>query len=201
MCMLGIFLDIETTGLDPIRHRPLEIAFEVIDFKEAKTLACYQSIIRQPLFIWENKDSKSVEINGFTFDEVQTGKNEQEIASEIKKIFSDSHIERNNSIFICQNPAFDRSFFSQIVPIPLQEEWQWPYHWLDLASMNWALSISKNPSSLNIPLSKNKIAESLGLPPEGDLHRAKAGVSHLIACYKALFKTFEGKKQKGLLSD
>lgn len=190
--MKGIFLDIETTGLNPLRHKPIEIAFEIVDFSENKRISSYQTVIKQPRLAWETKDTASLEINGFTFDEVSSGKDTGQVSLEIESIFKDLGIERTSDAFICQNPAFDRTFFSQIVEIRKQEELKWPYHWFDLASMFFGIqvlnSLKKNQSfPQKLPLSKNSIAESLNLPKEGSPHRAKAGVTHLMLCYQALF--------------
>ncbi|WP_194846944.1 hypothetical protein [Candidatus Neptunochlamydia vexilliferae] len=35
-------------------------------------------------------------------------------------------------------------------------------------------------------VSKNKIAEALGLPIEGDPHKAMNGVDHLLLCYESV---------------
>src|SRR5690606_41210059 len=50
--MLLIFLDTETTGLDPDKHRTLEIAYKVIDAQTDLPIVSYQTIVSQPLEIW-----------------------------------------------------------------------------------------------------------------------------------------------------
>jgi DNA polymerase-3 subunit epsilon/oligoribonuclease len=67
----------------------------------------------------------------------------------------------------------------------------WPYHWLDLASMYWALEIKKSQNlEYSLPdeilLSKDNIAKSLGLEQEAKPHRAMHGVDHLLLCYTHL---------------
>ena len=42
--MLNVFLDTETTGLDPMRHRVIEIAFKVVESHEV--IVSYEAIIR-----------------------------------------------------------------------------------------------------------------------------------------------------------
>ncbi len=42
--MQAIFLDIETTGLDPFFHRILEIAFKIVDVPSGYEKLTYQSI-------------------------------------------------------------------------------------------------------------------------------------------------------------
>lgn len=189
--MLAIFLDIETTGLDPHRHHVIDIALKIVDISTGKLRNSYQSVVKQPYAAWDKRDPGSIEINGFTWDQVQAGKDPSLVAIEIIDLFSKLGIERGKSVFICQNPAFDRGFFTHLIDVYTQEKLLWPYHWLDLASMYWALLVQKQaaqgipfPEQLN--LSKNEIAKACNLPPESAPHRAMNGVNHLILCYGAV---------------
>lgn len=189
--MQAIFLDTETTGLDPFSHRLLEIAFKVVDVATGFEKLTYQTIVKQPIEVWNKSDPGSVEFNGFTWEKVQLGKEETIIRQEIIQIFKDLNINRGTAIFICQNPAFDRNFFAQLIDVYTQEEFKWPYHWLDFASMFWALFIEKSrlnhqpfPSEIN--LSKNSIAQRYQLPIEVMPHGALNGVDHLLLCYRTV---------------
>lgn len=178
--MLGIFLDLETNGLNAFKHRILEIAFQVIDLESGEVKASYDTVVSQSPSAWEKSDPKSLQINGFTFDMLQKGKSEAEVTKEIIELLSALNIRRGNAIFICQNPSFDRMFFNQLIDPETQESLNWPYHWLDLASMYWA----KEKGSL--ALSKNAIATKLGLPEETLPHKAMNGVKHLLLCYEVV---------------
>ncbi len=187
--MLAIFLDIETTGLDPQVHRTIDLAFKIVDFNSYEIIESYQSVVKQPYDEWQNHDPVSLQINGYTWDIVSLGKDPRVVSQEIIDIFNKYKIIRGNSVFICQNPAFDRVFLTQLIPIPKQEELRWPYHWLDLASMYWALLLEQcnkknKPFPSNMTLSKNEIAERFGIPPESSPHRAMNGVDHLMTCYE-----------------
>lgn len=190
--MQAIFLDIETTGLDCTRHKPIDVAFQIVDMTSCRLITRYQSLVRQPKAVWELADPTSLLINGYTFEQVSEGKDPEEIGSEIVNIFTSRGIERGKSVFICQNPAFDRGFFMQLVDVYTQERLNWPYHWLDFASMYWALLVNETqschghfPEKLN--LSKNEIAKRYNLPEESLPHRAMQGVEHLMSCYQAVF--------------
>lgn len=189
--MLIIFLDTETSGLDPSKHRTLEIAFKIMDASSGRVLQGYDSIVRQTADVWAEADPESLKINGFTWEEQLTGKSEKTIASEIIEDLNLAGIGQNPAVFLCQNPSFDRVFFTQLIHQSLQEEYKWPYHWLDLASMYWVARWFENPAStkelIEKDLSKNQIANYYGLPPEELPHRAMQGVDHLMACYKELF--------------
>ena len=136
--MLAIFLDIETTGLDPKIHQPIDIAFKVIDPSTGEVKGDYQSIVKQSQERWDERDPISIEINGYTWEEVQSGKEPDVIAKEIIEQFTEFKVQRGKAVFICQNPAFDRGFFTHIIDVYTQENLNWPYHWLDFASMYWA---------------------------------------------------------------
>lgn len=190
--MLAIFMDLEATGLDPKRHRVIDLALKVMDLNRGEVVASYQTIVKQPYEVWEKRDSFSIEINGFQWGQLQGGVEEADVGHQIVTLFTDLGIERGKAVFICQNPAFDRSFFAQIVDLYTQERLKWPYHWLDLASMYWYMIMEKAyKEGKNLPeeisLSKDEIAKAYGLPKEIKPHRAMNGVDHLILCYKALF--------------
>ncbi len=189
--MRAIFLDIETTGLDQTKHVPIDIAFIIIDVTTGQEISRYESVIKHPLEIWQKRDIGSVAVNGFSWEEIVLGKEPEVVAKEIKEIFLKTNVRRLKSVFICQNPAFDRGFFTQLIDVYTQEKLNWPYHWLDFASMYWALLAKENaekgfPFPEEINLSKNEIAKQNHLPAEAEPHKAIRGVEHLIACYKTV---------------
>ena len=196
--MRTIFMDIETTGLDPARHDVVDIAFKVVDVTAGFHITSYHSLVKVTEEAWERRDPISMEINGFSWEQVSSGKEPAVVGKEIVALFTDLQIERGKAVFICQNPAFDRSFFNHLVEVYTQEGLNWPYHWLDLASMYWALVAEKSkqngiPFPEQITISKNEIARHYNLPPEMHPHRAMKGVEHLIQCYEAVL----GVKFKG----
>ena len=192
--MQAIFLDIETTGLDPYRHSVIEIALKIIDLPSGTLRGAYQAILKLSKHAWDKRDPSSIQINGFSWDEVRHGADPKEVHREIIELFQASGIVRGKAVFICQNPSFDRAFFIQLIDTYTQEKMNWPYHWLDLASMFWAVSHLQRtekgePCPESMILSKNEIARIYSLPPEIEPHKAMNGVDHLIACYEAVLKT------------
>lgn len=189
--MIGVFLDTETNGLNFQIHKILEIAFRIVDLTDATVKEEYQALLAQPIESWEKSDQESLRVNGFTWQEVSLGKTERQVSQDIIDIFTRCGVRRKKAVFICQNPSFDRGFFSQLIDSDTQELLSWPYHWLDLASMYWALSMYKAKQKLGpLPwetgLSKDLIASQYHLPQEEKPHRAMNGVQHLILCYKAV---------------
>ncbi len=190
--MYLIFLDTETTGLNPEKHRIIEIAYKVVDSITRRVVVSYESIVAQPLEVWAAADPESLKINGFTWEQTLHGQSERVVASEIENDFHRLELGQREGVFICQNPSFDRAFFLQLINADVQEGFGWPYHWLDLASMYWATCLisNKHPITKESDLSKNSIATYYGIPPEEEPHRAINGVKHLMACYEAIFGAF-----------
>ncbi len=108
--MQAIFLDIETTGLDPLRHSPLDIAIEIVDLSSLKRLGSYQSSIRVSKQNWESSDPVSVQINGFTLERAESGVPLQQVRSEVMAFFEQHQVKRGRSFFICQNPPLTEVF-------------------------------------------------------------------------------------------
>lgn len=193
--MFAIFLDLETTGLDPKKHRVIDIGMVCVDITNSQICAKYQSLIAIESMEWEKSDPNSLAINGYSWEELQGGRPVGLIADEIEALFARQGIIRGKAVFICQNPSFDRAFFTQIVDTYRQEELRWPYHWLDLASMFWALEVKRlqqlgEPMAQTLSLSKNEIAGRYGLAPEPAVHRAMNGVVHLLETYQKLLNIF-----------
>ncbi len=193
--MRGIFLDIETDGLDPDLHQALEVGVSIYDLHTMTCICEYSSFIRCSERHWTfGSDPRALAVNGITFEDVKDAKEASEVCADLTEMFLSHEIDKTNSVFICQNPSFDRGFFPQIMPVETQHELELPYHWLDLASMFFASSFHEinNPikphnDSRLIRLSKDSIAIHLGIPMEERPHRALKGVNHLISCYRQLF--------------
>lgn len=190
--MLGIFLDSETNGLNAAVHRPIDIACKIVDFSTERIVGSYQSIIKIPFESWMAKDPASIKINGYTWEMVSSGKDAAIVSQDIVALFIKLKVQRGGAVFICQNPSFDRAFFNLLVDVYMQEQLNWPYHWLDFASMYWTKLVQSTldqgkvlPEKFSV--SKNDIAQAYHLEPEASPHRAMQGVDHLILCYQALF--------------
>lgn len=189
--MLGIFLDSETNGLNPNIHRAVELAYKIIDLFSGEEKETFDTLIYQPEEIWKQSNLKSLSINGLTYEEVKKGQSEKTVAAQIIKSFERNNIKNKTSVFICQNPSFDRVFFSQLIDTEIQNMLDLPYHWLDLASMYWSLSmqnakVNKSLFPWETGFSKDRIATTYKLPKEAIPHRAINGVNHLILCYKSV---------------
>ncbi|MEM8727513.1 MAG: 3'-5' exonuclease [Chlamydiota bacterium] len=185
--MLGIFLDSETNGLNIRKHRLIELAYKIVDMESGAILESFATLLSIPYEEWRKSDPSSIAVNGLSWDDLKDGMEPDQAAEAIQSSFKRLAIERGKAVFICQNPSFDRPFFSQLIDTDVQEELNWPYHWLDLASMHWSKCLTdEKVFPWDTGVSKNQIAAALGLPPEIDPHQAMNGVDHLILCYEAI---------------
>lgn len=195
--MLGIFLDTETNGLNPKKHKILEIALQIVDVFTGKIIDSFESQLSISTQDWKDSDPSSLNVNGFTWEQTCKGSSPIAVAKLIYELFEKNEVKRGEAVFICQNPSFDRAFFGQLIDPDEQEALLWPYHWLDLASMYWAETIRKGKEGTqNYPwetgCSKDTIAIAYHLPAEEKPHRAINGVKHLILCYETVVG-FPGK--------
>ena len=185
--MFGIFLDIETNGLNTQRHKIIEIAYKIVNVLTGEIAESFETIIFQSFESWQLSDPNSLNINGFSWDEVKRGMAQKTAAQAIRNSFERWKIKRGKAVFICQNPSFDRGFFNQLIDSDVQEKLNWPYHWLDLASMYWAYAMKKGSQyPWETGISKNKIAKVFELPFEQIPHKAMNGVNHLLLCYHTI---------------
>lgn len=185
--MQGIFLDIESNGLDCYKHRVLEIALKIISLETGQCQASFESAVYVSPQQWTCSDTRSLAINGCSqYSLIEQAPVSSQVGNHIIKLFNDHQVHRDQTLYICQNPSFDRPFFAQLVDAYTQESYEWPYHWLDLASMFWAKHSSQDLQHSIKGLSKDAIANFFKLAPETKPHRAMRGVEHLIECYSIL---------------
>jgi oligoribonuclease len=189
--VLGIFLDTETNGLNAQKHKIIEIALQILDVFNGQVIDTFHSVVSISFEDWQKSDPESLQVNGFKWEEVIQGAPAYVVGSKIQDSFAKNKIRRGEAVFICQNPSFDRIYFSQLIDPDIQERLLWPYHWLDLASMYWAEAIKKGSLGTgkypwDTGYSKDKIALTYRLPTEERPHRAMNGVKHLLLCYKTV---------------
>jgi oligoribonuclease len=185
--VLGVFLDSETNGLDWSKHTILEICFIIKNLITGEKVDSYNALIIPNEEEWRNSDVKSLAYTKISLDALKTdGKERLLVRQEILSIFKRNNIVRGKAVFICQNPSFDRVFFSRLVEVDTQERLLLPYYWLDLASMYWSKRIAEKPSSYTFSISKDGIAKHFNIADEEKPHRAEAGVKHLIECYNSV---------------
>ena len=187
----AVILDSETTGLDASRHQILEIALKVVETGTGEWLGAFQSVVSLSKKEWGDADPKALRVNGFTWRDVQArGRSRDDIAVDVCALFSRHNLTFSNAFFLCQNPSFDRAFFSQICSPSVQKSCAFPFYWMDFASMHWALTAKEmtvgRRKLTTIPCSKDGIARFRGLPEETKPHTAMNGVDHLLLLFSKI---------------
>jgi len=113
-----LWVDLEMTGLDPQRHRVIEIAAEVTDF-EFKTTASYEAVVFQSDEVLADANDwtkRQMAVNGLA-DKVQKGMPEADVARTfaalIKEQFGDEPaVLAGNSIH--QDRSFIRQWWPEV---------------------------------------------------------------------------------------
>jgi DNA polymerase III epsilon subunit-like protein len=155
-----IFLDTETTGLDPDVHEVWEIAYARID---------------------GDVHTATVPHFGFTADPqalAMNGYHDNAIPSAPPDFDAEVIRELSGNILVCANPPFDRAF--------LRRRWgfePWHYRSIDVESMAYSVLHYEQPKGMK------DIAEDLrglGYQIAQPGHRAWSDVVALRDCYKAL---------------
>lgn len=157
-----IYLDTETTGLDPHRYEMWEIAWAVND-EPVHVLQLPHSIL--------NADPTALELNGY-WDRAHPRNELNELVDmELRQLL------RGNTL-VCANPTFDRMF--------MYERWGLePYHYrsIDIESMALLCFEWERPRGLKDI--RNELVSRLYDIPEPD-HSAVRDVEVTRACYHAI---------------
>ena len=194
MSMRLIFLDIETTGLDPAKDVPLEIAIMILNADDLSQIYSAEYLIKQDGVKLDKLGNIGTSVHGIDRRDLNEAYNPYQIFLAVNDAFTFMKISKDNAVFVCQNPSFDRQFFNQIFPEEYRISEGWPYHWLDLASMFW---ITEQLPEYML-LSKDNIAVKLDIPVEVKPHKAMQGVKHLIRCYIEMMKRTCTRRKNGI---
>lgn len=155
-----VFLDTETTGLDPDKHEVWEIAWAYIEGEVFSTPVQHSGVTADP---------KAISMNGYNNRAVWDMTNRADLR--VRNIFE-------GATLVCANPTFDRMF--------LRKRWGLePYHYrsIDIESMALVILGYERPKGLkDIAGDLRKIGYDIGEPN----HSAWLDVTVLRACYKAL---------------
>lgn len=171
-----LFVDVETTGLDPLKHELIEIAAIRTTFDGLHIKESFEAKLR-PQHL-ERAEPKALEVNGY--NEVEWAP-ERCIAPEsvVKTLASMAA----NAVLVGHNISFDENFLvalytSQGLPSPFG------YHKVDTVALAWPFFVNGTLSGLNL----SKLCAYLGVPTIPN-HRAASDVS---ACRKAYLLLMEG---------
>ncbi len=166
------FTDVETTGLDEIKHEILEIGLVLVDQQTGEVIDTLNLKVK-PEHI-ETADETALKVNGYDAGDWQD-------AIPIIEAMALYGEKAKDAIFCSHNVTFDWSFIAVAfkkasLKSPLD------YHRLDLFTLIWAKTKGSNIESFSL----SKVAQFLGLPEEPLPHRAINGARTAHEIYKKI---------------
>lgn len=168
-----VFLDIESTGLDPDTHEIIEIAAcrQANDFSKP---ACWVDHKTTPLHI-DRADAKALEINKYSADVWR------EKAIPLKNALEDFVMLCEGDVtLVIQNPTFDWGFIrSALKKFNLKPSID--YHIIDVASMVWPYVMRGLIESVSL----EKTCDYWDISNAG-AHGARRDVERLMSVYQAI---------------
>lgn len=171
-----IFVDLETTGLDPEQHEIIEIACLVVDGETFVVKKQYEEKIK-PIHL-ETANPNSLQVNGYSDEEWREAKSLFDVLKEVNQLTP-------GGILVGWNVSFDWGFlergFKYLGMLP-----QFDYHRIDVMSIAYAKVYSQKEIR---ELGMRKIAPHLGINlQERKPHRAAEDVQ---ACFEIFKKLME----------
>lgn len=192
-----LFLDIETTGLEPAEGAVIcSIGAVVSNGTEPED---YLSLFIKPTQEqWSKASPKALEINGLTYDFLHdAGKSFNDARDDFLNFLVELGLT-SDVAYIGQNPAFDVKFLSHyfgpeldFVGRPWAEEAVNVMELYSAASRRKLVPFLKSRSGKNISL-------ALGVEPEPDVHDALEGAKVVQRNYNALVKLL-GDHKSGIV--
>ena len=176
------FVDIETTGLIPGHHEPIDIGIVMTDLEGNEQGEMFVRI--QPEFP-ERTDEGARAVNAFEegrWRELGALSRQDAVARIVK--FNKSIAGKRNVLMVAFNSQFDAAFLDHLFRAE-DRSWRELYHYfvLDLPSMAWSLGIKG--------LTGSSIAATLGVEDEphvADLHTGITGARLNARLYRKLLQ-------------
>jgi DNA polymerase III epsilon subunit-like protein len=165
-----IVIDVETTGVDEVKHSILSVG--AIDFEHPER----QFYEECRAFAGAHIDEEGLAINGFTREQVLDSNKQTD--RELLEHFITWAKQSEEQTFAGQNPSFDRDFLHRTAD-RYHIEWPFAFRTIDQHSVCYTHMIKRgvippvihNHSDLN----SDKIMQYLGLPAEIHPHNALNG--------------------------
>lgn len=177
-----IWIDTETTGLDPSKHEMLEVAVvtETVLTDGSGSIINGWSAKIAPERI-ETADAKALQINGYTPETWAGAPTFREVADELAELLA------SGSIVCGHNVGFDVAFIEAAFA-RIGRKVRLPYHKLDTVTMAYA---AWNAAGTGPGLSLDKLRKHLAMPTEGSHSALKDAEDARIVYYEALSKLKE----------
>ena len=153
--------DLETTGLDPLKHEIVEIGLVLV--KQPDLQIIYKLDIKVKPESISTADPKALELNGYSEGEWRHAYKLQEAM----KLYME---KVKDSIFCAHNVTFDLPFIKAAC-IKTGITGTLDYHCIDIPSLVWLKFRDSKLERMNL----SSLAQFIGLKPEPNVHRAING--------------------------
>lgn len=179
-----IWIDTETTGLDPSKHEMLEVAVvteTVLTDGSGSIINGWCAKIAPERI--EAADAKALEVNGYTPEKWKDARPFSEVADELAKLLA------SGSILCGHNVGFDIGFIEAAFA-RIGRKVRLPYHKLDTVTVAYA---AWNATGTGPGLSLDKLRKHLAMATEGS-HSALKDAEDARLVYYAALKAIKGEK-------
>ena len=163
--------DLETTGLDPLKHEIIEIGLVLIKQPRLEIIETINIKVK-PQNI-ETASPEALQLNGYKAKEWEN-------AMELKNALTIYLEKTKDAIFCAHNTNFDLPFIKQAC-IKMNLTSTMDYHCIDIPTLVWLKYRTSGLEKINL----GKVAEFIGLESEPAIHRAINGA---MLAYKVLKK-------------
>jgi DNA polymerase III alpha subunit (gram-positive type) len=170
-----LFLDLETTGLDPLEHEILEIAAVLLDRDGAEVASFEQKVTPACL---DKASLEAIQKNGYTREKWADASSLGKALDLLTMTFCALPPALGRPLVVGQNVSFDRAFLTEAYRQERRRMFEARY-WLDTASMAWAAYVAGEIETISlVPL-----AQSMSLDT-GQAHTAMGDVRMMIPVYQ-----------------
>lgn len=152
-----VFVDTETTGLDPTRHTIWEVAIlaDGNEFFWILPVSSQALISADPRALAVGGYSKRALAGAYDLQESEIKTIRQNVARQVSKLTAGRHL-------VGANPAFDAAFLTGLLQeADLQPEWH--YHLLDIEPLMLGV-LAERGVEVPIPWKSTELSEMLGVP-------------------------------------
>jgi len=170
--------DLETTGLDPLKHEIIEIGLVLISQPELEIIETLDIKVK-PEHI-ETATPEALQINGYRKEDWGNAVSLQDALSAYLK-------KATGALFCAYNIGFDLPFIKQAcvrtnIPLTLDQ------HCIDIPTLVWSNYRTTKLERMKLSI----VAQYLGLDPEPEVHRAINGA---MLAYEVLKKITDEEEE------
>lgn len=157
-----VSIDTETTGLDPVRHALISVAFVFKPDLRKDYIAAQMEFKMNPGTF--EIDPKALAVNGYTEEEIRTWPDRKKTAETIDDMLLEWGKAYGKLKPVGQNYQFDRGFLLQIMPFYRYNS-VFDYHYLDTMVVGDFLNLTGMITTAGTSL--NSFRDFYGFPREG----------------------------------